>query len=61
MKYKVTMKISYFTVEFLFDDRMEALDFMETVWAHRLDREDKISAVTLTFDQEEEQEEQEEE
>lgn len=55
MKYKVIMKISYFTVEFLFEDRMEALDFMETVWAHRLD---KISAVTLTFDQEEEQEEE---
>ena len=59
MKYNVIMRISYFTVEFLFEDRMEALDFMETVWAHRLDRADKVSAVTLTFDQEEEQEEQE--
>lgn len=35
MKYKVTLTISYMTTEFLFDDRLEALDFMDTAWLHR--------------------------
>lgn len=35
MKYKVTLKVSYLTTAFLFDDRQDALDFMETAWMHR--------------------------
>ncbi len=58
MKYKVTLKVSYQITEFLFDDRMEALDFMETAWLHRQRKGDlaSVSAITespkLTFAEE---------
>ena len=48
MKYKVTLKISYMATEFLFDDRQEALDFMETAWTHK-GGDSKVSEATLTF------------
>lgn len=59
MKYKVTLKVSYLTTQFLFNDRIEALDFMETAWLHRDTRVlagvDAISeAPKMTFTEEEE-------
>ena len=53
MKYKVTLKISYISTTFVFDDRQEALDFMELAWTHRADDKDAITKATLTFEEEE--------
>ena len=47
MKYKVSLEISYMTATFLFDDRKEALDFMETAWTHKA--ETAITGAKLTF------------
>lgn len=54
MKYKVTLKISYKEPEFIFDDRLEAMDFMETAWAHRVSGDDRLTAVTMGLVEEEE-------
>lgn len=54
MKYKVTLKISYKEPVFAFDDRLEAMDFMETAWAHRIvGGEDELKAVKLEIAEEE--------
>ncbi|MBQ1293879.1 MAG: hypothetical protein IIY21_07550 [Clostridiales bacterium] len=58
MKYKVTLKISYLRTEFLFDDRQDALDFMETTWMHRKDGKDMITEAVLTFEEDEPAEEE---
>ena len=52
MKYKGTLKIGYKEPEFLFDDRNEAMDFMEIAWAHRTDGEDNLDSCKLTFSEE---------
>jgi hypothetical protein len=54
MKYKVTLKVSYKEPEFVFDDRLEAMDFMETAWAHRVIGEDELKAVRMELVEEEE-------
>lgn len=54
-KYKVTLKISYVETAFMFDDRQEALDFMEIAWTHRADDKDTITKAVMTFVEEEEQ------
>lgn len=53
MKYKVTLQISYMATAFSFEDRQEALDFMELAWTHRADDKDAITKATLTFEEEE--------
>ena len=40
IKYKVRLKVNYKALEFVFDDRLEALDFMETAWTHKTDCSD---------------------
>lgn len=47
MKYKVTFKISYKEPAFVFNDRLEATDFMETAWEHRRLGEDELEAVKM--------------
>lgn len=58
MKYKVTLKVSYLRTEFLFSDRQEALDFMETAWMNRKDGKDMITEAVLTFEEDEPVEEE---
>ena len=54
MKYKVTLKISYKEPTFMFGDRLEAMDFMETAWAHRIvGEEDELGAVKMELVEEE--------
>lgn len=53
-KYKVSLKISYVETAFMFDDRQEALDFMEIAWTHRADDKDTITKAVMTFVEEEE-------
>ena len=48
MKYKVTLKVSYLTTAFLFDDRQEALDFAETAWLNRDKRGDIAGMDAIT-------------
>lgn len=43
MKYKVVIKVSYCTAEFLFDERMDALDFMDMAAAHHEESKDSFS------------------
>ena len=44
MKYKVVMKVSYCTAEFLFGERMDALDFMDMAAEHHeKSKEDSFS------------------
>ena len=50
MKYKVILKSSYREPAFLFDDKNEALDFMELAWIRRIVTEDSdymLDDVTL--------------
>lgn len=54
MKYKVTLKVSYKEPEFVFDDRLEAMNFMETAWARRVVGEDELKAVRMELVEEEE-------
>lgn len=53
MKYKVTLKVSYLETQFVFNDRLEAMDFMETAWTHRIEGEDDLKAVKLELVEEE--------
>jgi len=53
MKYKVTLKVSYKEPTFLFSDRLEAMDFMETAWEHRMLGEDELEAVKMELVEEE--------
>lgn len=54
MKYKVTLKVSYKEPEFVFDDRLEAMDFMETAWAHRVFGDESLTAVKMELTEEDE-------
>jgi hypothetical protein len=54
MKYRVTLKISYKEPVFVFNDRLEAMDFMETAWAHRVvGDEDELESVKMELVEEE--------
>ena len=46
-KYKVTLKVSYKEPAFIFDDRLEAMVFMETAWAHHVDGDESLTAVKM--------------
>ena len=53
MNYKVTLKVGYRDVQFVFSDRLEAMDFMEIAWAHRIEGEDMLDAVRMELVEEE--------